>query len=76
MLTIVSLLKIDEVLYDNKSDVQHIQVFQNNRFGRVLTLDGVVQTTEGDEFIYHEMLEPRAYSGPRCGTPGIDCWRW
>jgi spermidine synthase len=49
-------LKIDEVLYDNQSDVQHIQVFQNNRFGRVLTLDGVVQTTEGDEFIYHEML--------------------
>ena len=49
-------LKIDEVLFDNQSDVQHIQVFQNNRFGRVLTLDGVVQTTEGDEFIYHEML--------------------
>jgi spermidine synthase len=49
-------LKIDEVLYDNQSDVQHIQVFKNNRFGRVLTLDGVVQTTEGDEFIYHEML--------------------
>jgi spermidine synthase len=49
-------LKIDDVLYDNQSDVQHIQVFQNNRFGRVLTLDGVVQTTEGDEFIYHEML--------------------
>ena len=49
-------LKIDEVLYDNQSDVQHIQVFKNNRFGHVLTLDGVVQTTEGDEFIYHEML--------------------
>jgi spermidine synthase len=49
-------LKIDDVLYDNQSDVQHIQVFQNSRFGRVLTLDGVVQTTEGDEFIYHEML--------------------
>jgi spermidine synthase len=49
-------LKIDDVLYDNQSDVQHIQVLQNNRFGRVLTLDGVVQTTEGDEFIYHEML--------------------
>ena len=24
--------------------------------GRVLTLDSVVQTTEKDEFIYHEML--------------------
>jgi spermidine synthase len=49
-------LSVDELLYDSKTDVQHLQVFQNKRFGRVLTLDGVVQTTEGDEFIYHEML--------------------
>jgi spermidine synthase len=35
---------------------QRLQVFENARFGRVLTLDGVVQTTEGDEFIYHEMM--------------------
>ena len=49
-------LSIDKVLYDNASNLQHIQVFENRRFGRVLTLDGVVQTTEGDEFIYHEML--------------------
>src|SRR3546814_13575244 len=31
-------------------------LFENGSFGRVLTLDGVVQTTERDEFIYHEML--------------------
>ena len=49
-------LSIDELLYDSKTDVQHLQLFRNNRFGRILTLDGVVQTTEGDEFIYHEML--------------------
>jgi spermidine synthase len=49
-------LSIDNILYDNKSKLQHIQVFENRRFGRVLTLDGVVQTTEGDEYIYHEML--------------------
>ena len=29
---------------------------ETERLGRVLTLDGVVQTTEADEFIYHEML--------------------
>ena len=45
-----------KVLYDNNSSLQHIQVFENDRFGRVLTLDGVVQTTQGSEFIYHEML--------------------
>ncbi|WP_325063117.1 polyamine aminopropyltransferase [Halovulum marinum] len=46
----------DEVLYDSRTEHQRIRVFTNPRFGRVLTLDDVVQTTEGDEFIYHEML--------------------
>ncbi len=49
-------LSVDKVLYDDTSNFQHIQVFENRQFGRVLTLDGVVQTTQGDEFIYHEML--------------------
>jgi spermidine synthase len=31
-------------------------IFHNAAFGRVLALDGIVQTTERDEFIYHEML--------------------
>ena len=49
-------LSVDKVLYDDTSNFQHVQVFENRQFGRVLTLDGVVQTTQGDEFIYHEML--------------------
>ncbi len=49
-------LEIGSVLYDSETGHQRLRVFQNPRFGRVLTLDGVVQTTEGDEFIYHEML--------------------
>ena len=49
-------LGVTKVLYDNNSSLQRIQVFENDRFGRVLALDGVVQTTQGDEFIYHEML--------------------
>lgn len=49
-------LKIARVLYDSETPYQRIVLFENPRFGRVLTLDGVVQTTEGDEFIYHEML--------------------
>ncbi len=31
-------------------------MFTNPTFGRVLTLDGVVQVTENDNFVYHEML--------------------
>ncbi len=48
--------RIDEMLFEIKSDHQHIVIFHNAAFGRVLALDGVVQTTERDEFIYHEMM--------------------
>ncbi|MEO1472178.1 MAG: polyamine aminopropyltransferase [Pseudomonadota bacterium] len=50
------MLRESRVLYDSESAIQRIRVFENPRFGRVLTLDDVVQTTEADEFIYHEML--------------------
>jgi spermidine synthase len=49
-------LREAELLYDSETEHQRIRVFRNPTFGRVLTLDGVVQTTEGDEFIYHEMM--------------------
>jgi S-adenosylmethionine/arginine decarboxylase-like enzyme len=49
-------LRVDRLLYDSETDHQRLQVFENARFGRVLTLDDVVQTTEGDNFIYHEMM--------------------
>ena len=49
-------LSIDSMLYDSETDHQRIRVFENAFWGRVMTLDGVVQTTEGDNFIYHEML--------------------
>lgn len=49
-------LRVERVLYDSATDHQRLRVFENRRFGRVLTLDDVVQTTEGDNAIYHEML--------------------
>ena len=49
-------LSVDTLLYDSETEHQRIKVFQNKGFGRVMTLDGVVQTTEGDNFVYHEML--------------------
>lgn len=36
--------------------MQEIALFETPGFGRVLTLDGAVQVTTGDEFIYHEMM--------------------
>jgi len=39
-----------------KSKYQKIDIVEFADFGRSLILDGVIQTTLGDEFIYHEML--------------------
>ncbi len=47
---------VDKVLYREKTDHQDLIIFENSAFGRVMALDGVVQTTERDEFIYHEMM--------------------
>ena len=49
-------VRIDRVLHRKTTDLQEILIFENAVLGRVLVLDGVIQTTEADEFIYHEML--------------------
>lgn len=49
-------LRIDKLYLEQRTEHQHLLIFENSAFGRVMTLDGIVQTTEKDEFIYHEML--------------------
>lgn len=49
-------LKIKRTLHREKSDYQDIAVIDTEEFGRMLVLDGTVQTTERDEYIYHEMI--------------------
>lgn len=49
-------MKVDRVLFEGRSENQHVAVVENGTFGRTLYLDGVLQTSERDEFIYHEML--------------------
>ena len=39
-----------------KSDFQDIVIFESSSHGRVMVLDGVIQITERDEFVYQEML--------------------
>jgi spermidine synthase len=48
--------RIDKMYFESKTEHQHLMIFHNAQLGRVMTLDGIVQTTEADEFIYHEML--------------------
>ena len=47
---------IDKIYFESGTGHQHLLIFHNSVFGRVMALDGVVQTTQKDEFIYHEML--------------------
>ncbi|WP_406706205.1 polyamine aminopropyltransferase [Sodalis sp.] len=47
---------VDNVLYRETTGQQDLVIFENDALGRVMALDGVVQTTERDEFIYHEMM--------------------
>jgi spermidine synthase len=39
-----------------KSTFQDIVIFESASHGRVMVLDGVIQITEADEFVYQEML--------------------
>jgi len=48
--------RIDKMYFEQKTEHQHLMIFHNAFLGRVMTLDGIVQTTEKDEFIYHEMM--------------------
>lgn len=48
--------QVKRVVCRHKTEFQELVVFETPAFGRVLALDGVIQTTEADEFAYHEML--------------------
>ena len=49
-------LKHDGKLYDVQSDYQRVAVYNTQAYGNMLTLDGMVMTTEVDEYVYHEMI--------------------
>ena len=50
-------IKAGEVLFSKQSEFQKVEIFEtDSTLGRVLTLDDLMMTTEGDEFHYHEMI--------------------
>ena len=49
-------LQVSRRLYCARSAFQKIEVVDTPRFGRVLLLDDVINVTESDEAVYHEML--------------------
>jgi len=49
-------LGLDDVLYDEQSEFQRIQVVKTRDLGRLLILDGNLQAAEKDEHGYHELI--------------------
>jgi spermidine synthase len=48
--------QVDKVLYEARTGHQHLVLFEQKFFGKMLMLDGATQITERDEFVYHEMM--------------------
>ncbi len=55
-LNIGQFININKIIYQKKTKYQKILIINNNKIGNLLILDNIVQTTEFDEFIYHEMI--------------------
>lgn len=49
-------VKIKKKIVSFKNQYQKVEVFDTSFYGKMLVLDGIVQLTEKDEFIYHEMM--------------------
>jgi len=54
--------RVEETLYTGHSAYQSIEVINTRSFGSCLVLDGKIQSSEADEFIYHETLVHPAIS--------------
>jgi len=48
--------RVKKTIYSEKTDFQEIEILETEYFGKMMILDGVIQTTTFDEFIYHEMI--------------------
>ncbi|MEW6546820.1 MAG: polyamine aminopropyltransferase [Bacillota bacterium] len=48
--------RLGSVLRQERTAYQELAVVETEAFGRTLILDGAVQTSERDEFFYHEMI--------------------
>jgi spermidine synthase len=52
----VQLHRVEETVYSGRTQFQSVEIIESGAFGRCLILDGKIQSSEKDEFIYHEAL--------------------
>ncbi|WP_088007644.1 spermidine synthase [Indiicoccus explosivorum] len=49
-------LKVNRTLHTEQTDFQLLELAETEEWGNMLFLDGMVMTSEKDEFVYHEMV--------------------
>jgi spermidine synthase len=49
-------LRSERLVLDKHTGIQRLELHRSRHFGKVLRLDGSFQTSENDEFFYHESL--------------------
>ncbi|MBK8780335.1 MAG: polyamine aminopropyltransferase [Anaerolineales bacterium] len=49
-------IRIKNILADEQTQFQHLQVVETEFFGKAMILDGIIQLTERDNIGYHEMI--------------------
>ncbi len=50
-------IKVKETLFSDQSQFQKVEILDSDSaLGKILTLDDLMMTTEGDEYFYHEMI--------------------
>ena len=52
----IQLHSIEEMLYAGRTKFQSVEIIRTGNFGKCLVLDGKIQSSEVDEFVYHEAL--------------------
>lgn len=49
-------IRVKNVLVDEQTQFQHVQLIETEFFGKAMILDGIIQLTERDNMGYHEMI--------------------
>jgi len=58
-------MKIKRTMVHEQTDFQELAMIETEEYGNMLVLDGMVMTTEKDEFVYHEMVaHPALFTHP------------
>ena len=49
-------IRINKTLHTEQTEFQNLEIAETAEFGNMLFLDGMVMTSQKDEFVYHEMV--------------------